>query len=287
MRLYFNGDSFVAGVELGDDILPEYPGLATSWWSNTFWGIPHPTALENKKWLAKTYDNNHPFAKLRQQHTEYMQSLEFDRAFPNKVAQITDLPVINHALGGSSMDRIARVSLLDLYKLKQEYPKEKIVAIIGTTHPSRSEIINDKLGVTDYHKTYQDWICISATYKVEGQGEYVDTLCRYKILYEKHFHSLVNFYKNIILVKDFCKINEIDLYWIATHDTVNRNYNVEPYLSERPILSMMKEYAKLEYYLDMKDYLNKDSATMCPGWHFGENVHQLVANDIAALINKI
>ena len=71
MQLYFNGDSFVAGVELADDILPEYPGL-TSWIEDVT--IRNKIYSGHVEWIANTYNNKHYLHERSEEHTSELQS---------------------------------------------------------------------------------------------------------------------------------------------------------------------------------------------------------------------
>ncbi len=276
MQLYFNGDSFVAGVELGDDILDDYPGTA-------HYPINDTMHVRNKKWLENTYKSGHPLNKERMRVEKQLIKLEFERAFPNKVQRLTHLPVINHAMSGSSMERITRTTLADLYNLRKENPNEKIIAFIGTTHPSRMEIPVDVPTPrdTDLHGHVMNWMCVSPTYQVRRSKE-----AEYVISYFAHhmtnYHAAANFYKNIILIQDYCKLNDIQLHWVATHENIATEYTVESDVQDQYDLLALREYANLQYSVDMKDFFAEFNFqnVLCPGGHFAESIHQRTAEEI-------
>ena len=91
MLLYFNGDSFAAGVELADDMLPGYPGCFT-------WPVDYdsdPVAKEGKEWLDNSHDGSHPSNKTRMSIVHELTQTELARAYPNLVHKMTGLPFIS------------------------------------------------------------------------------------------------------------------------------------------------------------------------------------------------
>lgn len=284
MLLYFNGDSFVAGSELGDDILNGYPGTASYPMDND---NPNSVHVQNKKWLVNTYTPGHSLYKNRQAMQEQLDKLEAERSVPNKVRQLTKLSVINHALGGSSMDRIARTTLADLCNLRKENPNEKIIAFIGTTYPNRTEIpVDDEpLSGTDRHGHYSNWICVSPMYRVQ-RSKKVEELNKYFARHQTNYHAAVNFYKNIILIQDYCKLNDIQLHWIATHDNIVTEYAIESDVQDQYDLFALREYANLQYSIDMKNFFTEFNFQnmLCPGGHFSELVHERTAQEIVYLL---
>jgi len=284
MKLYFNGDSFVAGCELGDDVLDGYPGLLS-------WPMDTTKHELHKEWLRRTHvpTTSPKHHSNRTEKFSLIGKLELERAFPNKVQQLLNIPVINHAMSGASMDNIVRHSMTELYNLRKENPNEEIIAIIGTTYPGRSEIPYDELNRIDLHNRKQDWICISGNYSIDCDSDYITSVRKFKVLYETHYHNLVNFYKNIILLQDFCKLNNIELHWVATFDNVSKDYWALDEYSDRPDINMLMEYANLEYTLDMKEIIVTEFAgqnVVCPGGHFGEIIHERTAQEIVRLLHE-
>jgi hypothetical protein len=251
MLLYFNGDSFVAGSELGDDLINIYPGLANYPMDND---NPNSITTRNKKWLVNTYTPSHPLYKKRLSVQKQLNKLEYERSFPNKVHQLTKLPIINHAMGGASMDRITRTTLADLCNLRKENPNEKITAFIGTTYPNRTEIPVDEPDCdTDIHGHKPNWISVSPIYQL-SRSKAVETLNGYFARYQTNYHAAVNFYKNIILIQDYCKLNDVQLHWIATNDNIVTEYVIESDVQDQYDLLALREYANLQYSIDMKDF---------------------------------
>lgn len=284
MILYFNGDSFVSGVELGDNILPDYPGL-------TPYPMNHYTEqAKNKAWLAKTYDRTHEYGKARDEQHKNLNELEFERAFPNKVKTMTGHGVINRAMSGSSIDRIVRTTICDLQIARNKDPIGPIMAFIGTTHPMRWEIPNKLNDGVDLHGHPMDWTCISTTYRKPYDDDNMNEIIKLKVLTETYYHALVNYYKNILLVQNFCARKNIHVYWVATHDNILTDFQVEPHYEDRADLELLKEAAGLFYQIDMKQIILdkfENKPVLCPGGHFSEDVHTETAKVIVDIIREL
>jgi len=261
MVVYCNGDSFVAGVELGDDILPEYPGALP-------FNASNEVRKKSKQWIDKTYDNAHPWSTIRQHNNNLIRLHEKNRAWPNKLSSLLGISVINSAQGGSSMDRIARTSISDLIVLKKKH--ERIVAVIGITEPSRAELASEQYLWHDVilHLNYDSDILLHS-------------LVKYKICHETSYHHMVNFLKNVILIKDFCKVNDIELIWLTPIG--------DPILKVEP---NKQDYHDLLEYSDFKPSIKMyDIAEDCgladvilPSCHWAESIHALVAQKLSHLI---
>lgn len=268
--IYTNGDSFVAGVELGDDILPDYPGLCD---------FQPLTACHDhaREWIVKTYDPKHPYYQFRQKHTPKLLELEYLRSFPSKLSKATDILTINMAMGGASMDRIVRKSLSDLMYLNKKY--KNIVALIGTTIPCRSEIPSSFPLGENFLKEHTAWECVSMSYKTPNRSATFDKIYNYKLEMEKNYHHCLNFLKNIILLEDFCKLNGIILHWICTNDTLN-NYmdNIEKNYRDLEDLNNFYKYADFKSCVYMKQIAEKiNYNVLCPSGHYSEIVHDHLA----------
>lgn len=271
--IYCNGDSFVAGVELADHILPEYPGL-TDWVETTNKDVKHNQ--RNVDWITKTYDDNHPLSSIRKERSKDLIRIEYERAFPNKLQEILNIPVINRALGGASMDRIVRTTISDLIELKKTH--DSIIAVIGTTYIGRSEIAT----FNEEHDLFGDicpWICITTNYKMHYKNRDLDCLLKYKTLHDSDYHHFVNFFKNIILLQDFCKSNNIKLHWISTYNNmVDYNKPIDSKYHFIKDLINLSEYANLKYTIDMRQIAcNIKKEVLCPSGHYAEIVHEKTA----------
>ena len=276
--IYCNGDSFFAGVELADDFLPEYPGLAD--WG--FWPV-QPA----KEWCYNSHnDPSHVAFKTRKEQSKKILDLEYKRAFPNKIKNITGVSVINKGLGGSSMDRIVRTSISDLIKLKEEHTD--ITAVIGTTSHSRFEVAYPGPPAEHFLDGMHVWYCASTDYNIPNRSKLLKNVIEYKITHDETYHHLINFYKNIVLLQDFCKLNNIRLIWIDTHANVNTDWphNLkDPYMKCED-LKNIKNYADYKATISMKNIAEKiKTNVLCPSGHWSELVHEQTAQELVNIIN--
>ena len=273
MLIYCNGDSFVAGVELGDTVLTDYPGTFD------YDHIPDHA----REWIANTYKPNHPYCIERDNRQKELIALEYQRAFPNKIKELLNVPVVNHGMGGSSMDRIVRTSITALIELKKEH--DNIIAIIGDTDCNRSEIPNfEYLEYEDASGFNRHWLCMSSNYYMSNRKP-VEPLIEYKLRYEKNYHGMVNYYKNVLLLQDFCAKNNITLYWLQSH---GRNIiDPEPEYANDPCFNNFKEYVDFKYTISMTEIGQEIyHKVRCPSGHYSENVHEEVANRLVNIIKE-
>jgi hypothetical protein len=283
MLLYFNGDSFAAGVELADDMLPDYPGCFT-------WPLNYdddPVTRKAKSWLDNSHNGSHIFNKARMSIVHEMTQTELARAYPGLIHKMTGIPFINKSQGGSSMDRIARVTIADLIRLKSEDPNRKLVAFICTTYIERSEIPNNLPPRSDMHGDPQDWASISSTFRQDDHDQMIENIRKYKVLFEKSYHSMLNFYKNVVLLQDYCKLNEVDLYWISggenIHTVVSQSH------TDRNDLKSLMDYANMQVAISMRDIVEHELVgqnTMCPGGHYAQPVHDRTAEKIVEILKE-
>jgi hypothetical protein len=284
MLLYYNGDSFAAGVELADEILPDYPGC-------------HPLSLESetsdirkrrREWVGNSKKPTHQLNKLKMSMINEIRKLELERAYPNLVHNMTGIPYINKSLGGSSMDRIVRVTIADLIKLKKDDPDRKLVAFICTTYMERSEMPNNLPPEIDMHGEPMDWASVSFNFRQYDHDQIIENIKRYKALFETTYHSMVNFYKNVILIQDYCKLNDVDLYWITARENIRREVDRrdEQYKDRTDLIALM-DYANIEPAINMMDIANNEldgQDVLCPGGHFSQIVHDRTAEKIVDII---
>jgi hypothetical protein len=171
------------------------------------------------------------------------------------------------------MDRIARTTITDLIQLKKK--NIDLVAIIGTTDIARTEIpgINSP------------WTSISPM--INSVNNTIDSLLRFKTEYEKNYHCLINFYKNAILIQDFCRINNIKLFWVHT---VGYSINIKPedvYRVEEDLKSF-KDYLNLEYILNMETIVieGRYQDALGPGGHYSPAMHKIFAEEMNKIIKN-
>lgn len=275
MLIYANGDSFIAGVELADDLIPDYPGTLP-------YNAPAEKTSKSQDWIKKTYTDGNRLSEYRKSILDKLVETEHERSFPSTLGKILNCQVINHAYGGSSIERIVRTSISDLIKLKDKH--EKIFAFIGTTEISRFEVASPHAAYfkyKDYCGHYQCWKSINVNAIHVNESEDANKLVDYHIKYEKNYHSYVRTFKNIIQLQDFCKNNGINLFWISSFMNILDYFNIEiEYrFNEDHDLTNFMNYAKFEYFLDMHEVAKTCNLNnvVCPSGHFSVDVHNLIA----------
>lgn len=256
--LYANGDSFVRGVELGNFLKPDFPG---------YYNFNEERPDHIHRWFLEDQQKSKSVSNelLNQISTE-----EYGRNFVAKIQKKLNCKFLNNAIGGSSNDRITRVTITDLIEIKKQH--KNVVAIIGTADPSRLELPNDLDSLL--------WkpFFLSNTDNINNE------ISKYFLLNLGRYHRMLMFYKNVILLQDFCKVNSIKLLWLAGNSNiiednkVNDRKNIEDY-------NNFKEYANFSYAVEMpKVAKDINVGVMCPGYHFSETVHDATAN---ILLEKI
>jgi hypothetical protein len=260
MILYTNGDSFVAGSGLALHLLPNYPGVHDH--------ADEKIYKENRQWIDRCYSNPQSFKLV----AEVIPKVESAIAFPNKIKKLLNCQVINNAQGGSSFDRIARTTITDLIGLKKSNPDSKIVAIIGDTDIFRSEVAYNRLGENTWFQMHCNLT----------PPQDLKNLLRYKLLHEHNYHRMLEYYKHWILIKDFCKLNNIEVHWIDI-GMVQEDHRV---LTQHPDLAQLKEYADVTASVNMSTCAMNVKGKFLPDGHFSEPVHAIVAEQFAKILEK-
>ena len=294
MIIYCNGDSFTSGVDLADYLIPGYPGGTPMSPRET--GQQTPDVREAANWHKNTYDNSHQLGKLRQTKMRAIQNEEFNRAWPNKLHNLSGYPVINNAQSGSSMDRIARTTVSDLISLKEEHAN--IISIIGLTGIDRSELpTSGRPWTGSSFSSFSSWVDI--IHHRPGLHPDLAPIFDYKLKYETDYHCYINFYKNVILIKNFCSVNNIRLYFVLPLPLPPKfwqsGYKPHPLdVDAKFSVTDIESIKNLENYANLVPAINMtDIATSCklpevyaPGGHFAESIHEIVADKLFNIIKQ-
>lgn len=254
--LYANGDSFVKGEELGNFLKRNFPG---------YYNFDEEVPEHIASWALEDRQRNEFRSDefLKRISTE-----EYNRNFAAKIQQHLNCNFLNNAQGGSSNDRTTRVALQDLIEIKKQY--KNIVALIGTADPSRLELPNDN---TDF---------LWKPYFLAKTDNINNPISQFYLLNLSRYHRMVMFYKNVILLQDFCKVNSIKLLWIAGNSNIIEDNVVNKDIKD---FNNFKEYANFSYAVEMpKIAKDINVGVLCPERHFAEKVHDAVAT---LLLGKI
>ena len=295
MIIYCNGDSFTSGVDLADYLIPGYPGgTPTSPWA--LGQVPSVVELV-REWHKNTHDNSHQLGKSRQSKMGAIRYEEFNRAWPNKLHKLSGYPVTNNAQSGSSMDRIARTTVSDLISLKEEHAN--IISIIGLTGIDRSELPTSGRPWTG--SSFSSWVDI-IHHRPNLDPDFAP-IFDFKLKYETDYHCYTNFYKNVILIKNFCSVNNIRLYFVLPLPLPPKDLLVwrNELVSPNPAKNVKKfSYIDIKNLKNLENYANlvpainmTDIATSCklpevyaPGGHFVESIHEIVADKLFNIIKQ-
>jgi hypothetical protein len=247
--LYANGDSFVKGDELGNFLKTDFPG---------YYNFSEERPERMDSWILEDQQKN----KFRS--TNFFKTInaeEDKRNFAAKIQKHLNCNFLNNAQGGSSNDRTTRITLQDLIEIKKQH--KNIVALIGTAEPSRLELPNDNTDLL--------W----KPYFLAKTDNINNPISQFYLLNLNRYHRMVMFYKNVILLQDFCKVNSIKLLWVAGNTNIVENNVVD---TDAEDYNNFKEYANFSYAAEMpKIAKDIDIGVMCPGRHFAEKVHDAVA----------
>jgi hypothetical protein len=249
MILYTNGDSFVAGCGLVDYQFPGYPGD---------YGLSDANNInfsENIRWKNQIFSAPGVNAASL---VAQVSKLERKKAFPFKLKQLLGCELIDSSEGGSSFDKITRKTLVDLINIRK-HTSNRIVAIIGDTALHRRDQPYTINGIPSW-------------FQLQPNIQYppiMEDIYNQSILVEHDYHSFFYYYKNCILLKEFCINNNIELHWLnAISPGCFVGY---------PDLQVLKEHADIKYTVDMVVESHKvANCFVCDG-HFSEPVHDLVA----------
>lgn len=262
--IYANGDSFVEGCELGDFLLPNYPGPGN-------YECYHEDV--SRKWFNELHTIGTELWAARNKLRPLITKEEQQRNFAFKVSQQLGAKFMNNALGGCGNDRIARTSLSDLIEIKKT--EKNIVALIGIT-----EVLRMELPASEKNNT---WNMFHPGNPIEDPV--FSEITNQYYLRTKNYNKLVNLYRHVILLKDFCKVNNIRLFFVSPFNPINESYPIEEQHANE------KDYLALKEYADYHEAVNMDTiartinhSTRLPGYHFSELVHEHTANELLKLI---
>lgn len=219
--VYVSGDSYAAGTELGDNILPGWPGLQNK--------------LDiNAEWDKKRHS-------LYNQYDTVLTKFNKKLSWPGQLAENYKLNVINSAKGGASLSGISHRTTVDLLKLKKLNRIPDIVLIQLTTmyryevykeHNSNRGILdlsvatilyNDKSPLKDIVLTSTDQdFAIKYLYELISLFNSVYGITgKYPILLSSNLALL----KTVIKIKELASNSKIisDLLEISPLDKIDEN----------------------------------------------------------------
>ena len=278
MKIVVFGDSFSAGAELTDETeVPNWPGY--------FDGPPHlrtqQSQTEVEKWQSKYW-----FPWLREQYGDpelmaAMVAKEKSLTYANKIAEILNWTINNHANSGSSMYNITR-NIIE--KRFANNFKDSIIFYQPTSIDRFCQYIDG--GWTD--------IVFSNIKNHTVQGIEFHNFCKSKISFENTYSLCIDWYKEFysslsLLQTSNCKAWYIvDVGFINLMDMSIREYHNKEHLSELMRYRMDLELLRPRF-LNLGrsvQLLNAEGFTLthCPRGHFSPKVHDHFAE---VVVNRL
>lgn len=276
--IYCNGDSFVNGCELADELLKDHPGYYDFDQRDN-----HSLIAPYTEWYTNSMNINHELGKRRQELGNIILKGQSNFAFSNIIQQQTGLNVINAATGylGNSQASITQRTIADLCKFKGQY--NKIIAIIGTTSINRILIPIEN---PCFNYNCNNWENKMLTYNNNLNDSYYSNLVNKYVefyhLYYTDYHLLYEWYKNLLLIKMFCKENNIKLLWTTGIEKVLDidTYNLED-------INALRNQLNLTFDVSLTEIAKQiNTAVICPGYHYSHIVHKKAAEEFISLIYK-
>jgi len=252
--IYCIGDSNTAGTELIDQehFKDSYPGVFDKEYMDTFlyaeWWRIHAVKFYNTGTLKEKINRN---------------NREKLKAWPAKLEKILNIPVINSAFMGASIESVVRNAITDILNSKIDIeliilqcpPAERVeVSYLNKIYSISTA--NDKHWIPDINNLLKILTTIETDYS----------------LHRRYLFSLMQMH-------DFCKVKQIKLLLVP----VNKFY-----------LNFDKQLTYLKNHIDesmfpntMTDEVEKISQKVyAPGGHFTEIIHESFAKSLAEYIKK-
>lgn len=278
MFIYANGDSHIAGSELGDFLLPGYPG------PRDFGSEP---TTYTKHWVNQLYTppSNEMAAipGLRKKRDELRNKISFEEKTKNlihKTSQLLGVEYYNNALGGSGNTRIIRTSIVDLIELKKT--KKNINAVISLSDSMRLELPSPVPSSNWLHLQAHNLNAFKDLFK-EGSPE--SAVIKHYVMCTTAYNKLIWLYMNIIALQDFCTANGIKLHWVCSINNPVEILRSDPCLKHDEELLTLASYANFNPIIKMHHIARKIKVnTINPGFHYSEIVHQIAAMSLAAIL---
>jgi hypothetical protein len=293
MLIYCNGDSFTAGVGLGDYLIPTYPGVFSedeleskkieiSKFSDTksfFYRkkfVNYDEVVDNKT-VAKFYDDTN---QSRVVYENVYSIVEKNLSYPAQLEKIDkSIKTINAARAGSSMGGICYRTILDLLNYKSQGIKIDLV-IIQLTSIGRYEIFDTNqhdLMIDRPLSVFTDPLDINISKAIISRYTNEDYLIKFL------FH-LASLKETVISItgKSPLIIDSMNGEWILTnissarHYIKNNNKECIDYF-ENLVNHSMINYSKLNL---MRKCAKKIQRPFEHDGHYQIEVHKLTAQEI-------
>ena len=269
MNIYVNGDSFAAGIELIDWVLPGFPGYST-----TESPIAAAASKETKAWYASSKKIASKYFGSVENYVKAQRNL----AWPAELGKLDPALVVhNGGRGGASMPGIAHRTIADLLTLKAK------------------GIIFDRVFIqltSSYRFEIYDSTLIREKFILDRPFAWIDTLPsrtqqelgKCYIEQYKNEDLAIKFLYNLCTLKQAVKgltgyepiiLSSQTAFTTAVIDPLKNNPDplIQLLLKESGILDILPEYCMQTVHRD-------NNFLYCPGMHFEHRTHQAYAKII-------
>lgn len=295
--IYCNGDSYTAGVNLSDSMIPNYPGSFTrdeltskintiTEFQNIKFEYYHKYVNYNDVLSGNTdltfYDKQTPGLLL---FSECHNFLEKQNAFPSELEKLDNsIKTINSAVPGASMGGICNRTILDLLELRSKNVRVDKV-IIQLTSPGRYEIYNCNQPSFIFDRPVHQFSSIDDC----GIGDAV-------ILKYSNADFLIKYLYHLISLKETVRsitghlpilIDSINGEMIQADIQHTRHYIQENNNnSQVPIFDSLVKHSTIysTRWLMMLEAANKIEKPYAHDGHFSAEVHKLTAKELIKLL---
>jgi len=257
--IYVCGDSHTAGGELVDDLL--WPDQHPGFFAETEIDLRDQRQLSRwREFRDRSLRNTKPVGMSE------WQQLEKEQAWPARLAKLTGIETTSRALMGASMEWITRQCLDDVSLLLQQHSIDNIMVVVQPTSRHRCQYHDSQLGWSNYSQA------------IGGHGD------MYRLLGEHETDtSLMTRWLNSII--GLCgAMQSLGVRLTLVNSSMP---DIEQSLDKHPEVAHLRGlYDRVKqncwHGRSMGDLAATLSKPRCPDLHWTRDVHQLLAEDIAA-----
>jgi hypothetical protein len=260
MLIYCNGDSFVDGWELGDDLMEDHPG----------W-LPYPYKRVHSEWIDNLY--KHSLRNKSPNMSDDIHKRNRERCFAGLLESKYGHTVVNGAMNGASFERITRTTIVDLIKLKANH--DNITVIIGLTGIHRHEVPRNPA----HHPGPRHGEWVDTMTSIPSVHPHAKDFNRFNALYMTDDHAMVRALVNLTHIKSFCDANNMRLLFVEPGITPEFT---QQRVSKDPDIKVLGDYLKLDWCINMLEIAktSNEREVFCPDGHFSPRMHEIFAEEI-------
>lgn len=257
--IYVCGDSHTAGGELVDDLL--WPEQHPGFFAETEIDLRDQRQLGRwREFRDRSLRNTKPVGMAE------WQRLENEQAWPARLAKLTSAKMVSQALIGASMEWIARQTLEDVSVLLQDHAPSDIAVIVQPTSRHRCQYHDAALGWSNYSQS------------MSGNGPLYQLLDAN----ETDTSLMTRWLISIIGLCSTMRSLGVGLTLVNTSmPDMEQSLDLHPEVAPlRGLYDRVKQ--DCWHSRSMGDLAANIATPRCPDLHWNRDVHQLLAEDIAA-----